>query len=203
MTATYTESEVPGNCTVRVVSVSGQCVLSTTIEEPKEILLLSFSLVAVCAKKLNVPRLCLHLVWPRIRRSITDPEPLVLEVQLVMTEIRLWTRLLGQYECDLCFDPCDDASDFDNVQQENELRDFNCRRCQSPTMCLIAGSQQIPTSAVGCVFVVHEKRTWLFGPVQVRKELGGWDADHWRCRCRWQKSHRAIGDWFDGASMCC
>jgi hypothetical protein len=135
MTATYTESEVPGNCTVRVVSVSGQCVLSTTIEEPKEILLLSFSLVAVCAKKLNVPRLCLHLVWPRIRRSITDPEPLVLEVQLVMTEIRLWTRLLGQYECDLCFDPCDDASDFDNVQQENELRDFNCRRCQSPTMC--------------------------------------------------------------------
>jgi hypothetical protein len=136
MTATYTESEVPGNCTVRVMSFSGQCVLSTTIEEPKEIILLSFSLVAVCARKLNVPRLCLHLVWPRIQRSITDHAHLVLDVQLVITQIRIWTRLHRPYECDLCFDPCDDTDDIENYHDGNEMREFNCRRCQSPTMCL-------------------------------------------------------------------
>ena len=71
MTARYAESEVPGNCTVRVVKICGQCVLSTTLEEPKEIVVLSLSLVAVCAKKLNVPRLCLNLIWPRI--SVRSP----------------------------------------------------------------------------------------------------------------------------------
>ena len=136
MTARYAESEVPGNCTVRVVKICGQCVLSTTLEEPKEIVVLSLSLVAVCAKKLNVPRLCLNLIWPRIQRSITDPAPLVLNVQLYITQIRIWTRLHGQYECDLCFDPCDDASEIEDVTQEDEMRQFNCRRCQSPTMCL-------------------------------------------------------------------
>ena len=135
MSATYTESEVPGNCTVRVISFSGQCVLCTTIEEPKDIIVLSLALVAACAKKLNVPRQCLNLVWPRIQRSFTDPAPLVLDVQCVMRQISLNTRPHGVYECDLCFDPCEHADDAETAGEEHEIRMFNCKRCQTPTMC--------------------------------------------------------------------
>ena len=135
MSASHFESEVPGDCTVRVVRCSGECVLCTTIEEPKEIVVLSLALVAACAKKLNVPRMCLNLVWPRIQRSFNDLEPLVLDVQLVTSQISPNPRPPEDYECVICFDPCVCAYDLPTADDEWEMRISNCRKCTPPWLC--------------------------------------------------------------------
>ena len=133
MSASHFESVVPGNCTVRVVKCSGECVLRTTIEAPKEIVVLSLALVAACAKELNVPRMALNLVWPRMQRSFNH-EPLVLDVQLVMSQISP-ERSPEDHECVVCFDPCVCASDLPTLDEEWELRMSNCRRCVDQSLC--------------------------------------------------------------------
>ena len=127
---------VSGNCTVRLVLPSGHCVISFTTERCEDVIVLSLALTNVTGRRLSVPRLCVHLLWPPCFLASSTGQ-VVADVQCLLSPIdRAAFNIWEFYDwCCSCGDPCDDVlqrPDWENHQAAAEL---NCMHCGPDSLC--------------------------------------------------------------------
>jgi hypothetical protein len=96
---------------------------------------LSMALANVTGRRLSVPRLCVHLIWPPCFLALSTGQ-VVADVQCVLSPIAWSAFMIWEFDdwCCICGDPCVEvyASQVENPEAEAE---WNCMHCGPCSLC--------------------------------------------------------------------
>jgi hypothetical protein len=132
-------TEVPANCTVKVNTTSGECLLSVTTDAPRDLVVLSMALISVIAKKISAPRMSLHLVWPILPAPGADTT--MVDVQCIVSPINQDNIIYCQdiSACHVCQDPCPHVDSYNAPRSAKE----NCVICSPDCLCALCRVQRV------------------------------------------------------------
>ena len=112
--------------TISAHTISGRKLLSWRCPVNMEMEVLSLALLAVIAKRLQVPQHCIHLIWDELYQTTVGVSYTI--SALDQDGGREWGY--GDAHCHCCGDPCADA---DHSPETNRIQ--NCFQCEPCFLC--------------------------------------------------------------------